>query len=265
MWTRLVFCVVCSLMWGALQHAPSARAQDASKAAAARSLFEEGVRESDAAQWDAAAQKFREALALRDSPVVRFNLAVALIELGQLVEATDLLRAVQRDTRTSSDIATRIPELLESAEKRLAHLTILVEGEGGEILLDERTLRSEDLGAPMALDPGTYTLRVQRGGEQLEARTLALASGDNAVVGLRIPALKQAEIADGPVLAGLPRSDATPDEHRRRRRLAWGIGAAAVAVAAGVLTGALLASRDKSGEPSTATFDPPTIGVRVPQ
>jgi hypothetical protein len=264
MWTRLVFCVVCSLMWGASQHASSALAQDPEKAAAARSLFEAGVRESDAAQWDAAAQKFREALALRDSPVVRFNLAVALIELGQLVEATELLRAVQRDTRTSSDIATRIPELLESAEKRLAHLTILVEGTGGEILLDERTLRSEDLGAPMALDPGTYTLRVQRGGEQLEARTLALASGDNAAVALRVPALKVAEVVE-PTVVGMPYSDATPDEHRRRRRLAWGIGAAAVAVAAGVITGALLAARDKGEGPTTATFDPPTIGVRVPQ
>ena len=63
----------------------------------------------------------------------------------------------------------------------------------------------------------------------------------------------------------MPRSDATPDEARRRRRLGWGIGAAAVAVAAGVITGALLASRDKSAESPAATFDPPTIGVRVPQ
>ena len=127
MWTRLVLCVVCTSLWGLPSFASQVCAQGNDSAARARSLFEAGVRDADEGRWQDAQEKFQRALLLRDSPVVRFNLAVALLELEKPVEASRLLREVERDERTAKDLAARVPDLLESASERLAHLTILIE------------------------------------------------------------------------------------------------------------------------------------------
>ena len=42
-------------------------------------------------------EHFRRALALRSSPVIAYNLASALEHLGQLVEASELLRGIASD------------------------------------------------------------------------------------------------------------------------------------------------------------------------
>jgi hypothetical protein len=59
----------------------------------------------DEREWIEAAHSFRQALLLRDSPVIRYNLAVALIELHALTEAEQLLRGVQRDITTPVDLS----------------------------------------------------------------------------------------------------------------------------------------------------------------
>ncbi|HMI90773.1 MAG TPA: hypothetical protein VK509_05385, partial [Polyangiales bacterium] len=84
-----IMLVSCLLTAAALTAAPArAQSEDASRAASARALFEEGVTFADQGHWDEASDRFRRALALRDSAVIAYNLASALQETGHLVEAS---------------------------------------------------------------------------------------------------------------------------------------------------------------------------------
>jgi thioredoxin-like negative regulator of GroEL len=77
---------------------------DAVHSAAARTAFEEGMKKADAQAWGEAAELFQRALSLRDSPVIRFNLAAALAELGRYVEASETLRGLEIDERAANDV-----------------------------------------------------------------------------------------------------------------------------------------------------------------
>ena len=66
---------------------------DSEITAAARALFQDGMAAVERGDYPTAADRLRRSVALRDSPVVRTNLALALIELGRLVEASEHLRA----------------------------------------------------------------------------------------------------------------------------------------------------------------------------
>ncbi|HKU40078.1 MAG TPA: hypothetical protein VJR89_18090, partial [Polyangiales bacterium] len=75
------------------QHAEvEAAGGDEQRVAAARALFEEGLRRVDAEQWSLAADCFARLLALRYSAVAAYNLALAQVRLGQTVRGLTSLR-----------------------------------------------------------------------------------------------------------------------------------------------------------------------------
>jgi tetratricopeptide (TPR) repeat protein len=58
-----------------------------SEISVARRLFDEGKAAEDAARWREAADKFRQAAAIKDTPGIRFHLARCEEEQGAFVEA----------------------------------------------------------------------------------------------------------------------------------------------------------------------------------
>jgi hypothetical protein len=83
---------------------------------AARRLFSEGLADVDAQRWTEATDHFAGAYALSPTPEIAYNLASALMRIGELAQASRLL------TRVSDDAAAR-PEVREAARARLAELT----------------------------------------------------------------------------------------------------------------------------------------------
>jgi hypothetical protein len=255
-----------------------ATAQDAVVSYSARVLFQQGLKHVDAQEWGEAESSFREALLLRDSPVIRFNLAVTLLELGQLREATEQLKRVDADVGAPADVRSKIPDLLQSAEKRSARLTIRVAGETAQaqVLLDERALSASALGSVQLVDPGDHLVRLLRGRDEVERQQLSLNEGDERRLVLTMPAPVLPAIAL-PVAAApapavvhaapqpAPASHDDLDDETRRRRRWWGYGTAAVALTAGAVAGALLATRSHDKHDYPGDFSPKVIGVRVPQ
>lgn len=282
MWSRVALCCVC-LIWTALScWAGPLSAQTPEVSATARTLFETGVQHADAHEWSAAEQQFRQALSLRESPVIRFNLAIALMEQQKLREAHALLIAVRDDPSTKRDLHTQLPELLETLARRTPSLTISLEAGPGsvDVTLDGRALTPAELDVAIELDPGLHTVRMLRAGRELERHQVSVAEGTSPVVLLQEPALAppvQAVPLVAPVAAsGAPAAAlqlqpaaserARDDDPRaRRRRRLWGLGAGAAILVAAVVTGALLATRSRDPRPPQGDFDPPTLGVRVPQ
>jgi tetratricopeptide (TPR) repeat protein len=261
----LILC--CALSCSSL-----ARAQADERASSARALFEQGLAAADGARWSEAAELFERALSLRDSPVIRFNLASALAELGQLVEALDLLRALEEDARTNPELRARIDHDRTGVERRIAHLKIHVDGEVGEwqLRLDDRTLAREQVGSEIAVDPKLHYVSLREGDRVLDDKQVELGEGELREIRLsaRVPA--PVVVAEPPAKLSLklaaptPRQDEAPSPGKRKRRLIWGLSSAAVAVAAGVVAGVLVARKDDgSGAPDA--FSPGRIGVRVPE
>ncbi len=161
------------------------------RTAAARALFEEGMHAVDARDWATAADQLGRSLALRPSLVVRFNLALALVELGRFVEAGEHLRTVQREAPEDADVRTLAAERLEQVLARVGRLRIDVSGplEGREIRLDDVPVPSALLGVAQPANPGPHRVRALRRSDQSELASaeVRVESGALASVALSLP------------------------------------------------------------------------------
>jgi hypothetical protein len=264
-WWRVILCV-----WLACSYAP-VRAQDTdpTRAASARAMFEEGVKFADNGAWTDAADRFRRALALRDSQVIRFNLASALVELGKLVEASELLRQVERDESVDGKLRDDARQRLEQTVARIGKLTVHVEGSaaGATILLDERTLAPEQLGVALPTDPGNHHVSAQRDGSELDARDVVLAEGAEQTVSLQLAGAVATpeEAARTVALAPADTQQRDSASDKKHKWLWWGVAGGAVVVAAAVVISVLATSGSGSGTKKSyqGDFDPPSIPVQV--
>jgi hypothetical protein len=266
---RLLFLGLC--VCGVLAAPIRARAEgaDPARTAAARTAFDEGVERADAHDFEAARTLFERAMALRDSPVIRFNLGMVLVELGKLVEASELFRTLSLDERAAAELRGRAGEQYEALRPRLAFLRVVLEpaSASAQVELDTRTLSADELGMSMPVDPGEHALRATREGRALAVEHVRLDEGEARSVSLQVsePAAPVLAAAAPLPLAPAPLSppvDEAEPHPKRKRRIAWAIAGTAVALASGALTGFLLAGR-RGGGGSHGDFDPPSVGVKV--
>jgi tetratricopeptide (TPR) repeat protein len=245
-----------------------ARADDPAKQA--RALFEQGLSQADAAHWTEAADLFQRALALRDSPVIRFNLSSALAELGKLTEALTLLQALALDGRTSRELLQRVTHDREALQKRLANLTIRVETDATDyrVLLDEQWLPPEKLNVALKLDPKLHSLSLRAGELVLDDEQVELKEGETRELLLegKVPPPVVAKPPPLQIsLVGFGEQRHDDGMSKRKKRVIWGVSVAAAAVAAGVVAGVMLAKKDDGPSASADAFSPGRIAVRVPQ
>lgn len=162
---------------------------DAERTAAARALFEQGMRAVDARDWETAADRLRRSLELRPSPVVGYNLALALAELGRLVEASEHLRAVQRDSPQGSDAHRLATQRLAEVLPRLGRLRIDVTGarRGVEVRLDGSPVPDAVIGVPQPADPGSHRVSLHRDADEIGASDVTVVAGELATVSLYAP------------------------------------------------------------------------------
>jgi hypothetical protein len=165
-----------------------ATAQSADSALA-RSLFEEGVAFADRGEWQDAADRFRRSLEIRPSAVVAYNLGSALVELGELVAASE---AFERAARAPSESGVRDAARSRLAEirPRIGALTIAVEGtltEDVELRIDERALPHQAVGVEVPVDPGRHVVDARRAGEVVASAETEVEAGGSESVTLAIP------------------------------------------------------------------------------
>lgn len=280
--------------------ASSVRAEpvDAARSASARALFEQGVAHVDRDEWAPAAEAFRRALSLRDSQVLRYNLASALVELGKLVEASELLHMVQADAQAELSLKRQAAEKLAEIKPRIARITIHAEAALPELSveLDELEITLSQLDVPLAVDPGKHLVRARLEGELIEELSAELSEGSSARISLRPPPPRPAPVPAvaavtapvvTPVVTRVVTPVATPAQTARlapaepapsaplpprdgepafsRKKLWWGIAVGGVGVVAFVTLVALLVPRHPKSGATGGDFDPPSVAVRVPQ
>lgn len=177
-----------ALMLAIAAHA--AAAQDERATAAARELFQEGMRLVDAGQWAPAREQFERAIALRRSPAIAFNLATACVHLGRLVEASELFEEVLRDEHAAPEARTASARQLELLGPRLGHLVVHLVGDaaGVTVRLDGRELPSGGLDVSAPADPGLHAADAQRGGTSIARSAVDVPVGGTAELTLDLVA-----------------------------------------------------------------------------
>ena len=230
-------------------------ASDAETTASARALFEQGMDAVDGRDFETAADRLARSLELRDSPVVRTNYALALIELGRLVEASEHLRQVQRGAPADSRVHQIATERLASLEPRLGRLVVVVTGstEDVEVRVDDAPMPPALVGVEHPIDPGAHRVSLHRGDVELASSSVSVEGGRTSSLSLtaRPPtpeeAAAEAWVSDSDLLPG---NRETPSGGIEQEWWFWTL-IAAVVVGAGVGIAIAVATYEpQPGEPS---------------
>ena len=180
----------------AAQPAATSPADDATTRA--RTLFGEGVRFASAHDFEQAEARFREALALRDAPAIRYNLASVLFEQGEYSEALIHNARVVGDMSAPPEVRESAHQLDRQIASHAAYLRV-AEGAvpaGAVVTIDGFTVDAPTLETPVA--PGHRTLRITgAAGEVVFERALDLHAGERHILGLELVA-RPVLVADAP-------------------------------------------------------------------
>lgn len=184
-WLLAVCCV--ALLWLAVCPV-QAQSTDAATTAAARSLFERGAAAADAGDHATAADLFGRSLALRPSPVVAFNHAQSLAQLGRLVEASEMLVGVEREA-TNDALRAAAAELRTQLAARLARVTVIVSPTDTDVdvQLDGAPLAVVLRGTATPVDPGPHAATAVRDGIEVARVEATVGEAESAELALVVP------------------------------------------------------------------------------
>jgi hypothetical protein len=225
----LLACDVAAPHQALAQGAPTA--PTAQQKETARGLVLSGRKKREQDKMKEALADFSAAWKVIRNPTTGFELGRQQSELGLLVEARDTLLEVGRlpvETNESTAFTRARAEaksLAESLVEVIPSLTLAVDGRspGGllEVTLDDQTLSSELLSAPLKVNPGIHRVIVKEGARQKSAEVL-LARGET----------RELRLALDPVGAGQSQPVSAP------HWLVWvGLGVAVGGGVAGGVTG----------------------------
>src|SRR4051812_27730192 len=163
-----------------------------SEISVARRLFDEGRAAEDAGRWREAAEKFRKATAIKDTPGMRFHLARCEEEQGAFVEALveyDRARELLDSGMRAADVEKLLADARERVRAKVALLTLrLPEGvQNVSVELDGKALSAQVLGVPMPINPGKHRLSALAVGRTRFASELELATGEVKQLAIDLP------------------------------------------------------------------------------
>ncbi len=184
-----------------------------SELSVARRLFDEGRAAEDAARWRDAAEKFRQATAIKDTPGLRFHLARCEEEQGAFVEALveyDRARELIDSGVKALDVEKLLAQARERVRAKVALLTLRLPSDvqNVSVELDGKALSRSVLGVPMPINPGAHRLNVVAVGRTPFAAELSLAAGEVRQLPIELPVATMVPTSERPTPA--PQSALAP-------------------------------------------------------
>src|SRR6478609_1201331 len=193
-----LFCTVAQL------YAPIVRAEDASAAetAAARALAVDGLKLAQANNCVEAVPKLERAEKLYHSAVVASRLGECYVNVGRLVEGTEILRKVLREpqpgepTPALSKALERAQKVLDAAKPRIAGLTIKVAAvQEMSVKVDGTLVPGALIDTEIPVDPGDHAVEVAAPGFIKSGSRVTVAEGEKKSVTLTLARDPNAPVA----------------------------------------------------------------------
>jgi hypothetical protein len=206
--------------------------------ASARRLFSEATALREAGRWSEAAAKLREAIAIKETPGLRFHLAHCEEQEGLLLAARDdydRADALIRQGAAAADVAAVLEPARVALRERIPTLVVRAPPDARAVGLeiDGEMIATEALGSPIQLDPGVHNIMVSAASRDPFRLELTLKEGEDRVVEAQLKERPPTKGTQGPppaAPAAAPRE--SPQSTQKR-----GFGAReAVLIGEGVVT-----------------------------
>ena len=237
------------LLCAALVGARSAHAEpSAQEIASARQAFESAAVLEAEQKWVEAAEKLRQALAVKDTPGLRFHLAHCEAEQGLLVEAAaDYDRASEliREGAKAPDVQKLLSPASAELKRRIPHIKVEIPSDVASAAaeLDGKVVAPSEL-SHEALNPGAHQLKLSARGRSPFERSFSLKEGEELALRADLPEARPelsgpalGPTAEAPASAGAASSDrSSAPAHRSSAKLYWLVGESVV-TAAGLALG----------------------------
>lgn len=200
-WAHSAACVVA-----AATICTTARAEpSAAEIAVARKLFREATIHEKKEEWAEAEVKLRQAVAIKETPGLRYHLAFVQEQQGKLVEAlVDYDRASElvAGGAKAPDVKRLLDPAREGVRKRVPHLTVnMPEGvDGASLKIDGKKVAPALIGQPVPLNPGKHSIEVTAPGRVDFQAELSLEEGEKRGVQVQLPNRPEAPAAPPPTV-----------------------------------------------------------------
>jgi hypothetical protein len=184
-----------ALLLGAGGSIESAHAQDAAELQAARDKFQKALALQTGGDWGGALALLKEVAAVRSTPQVRFNIALCEENLGQLVAAVGDYELATADARSAHEA-----EVVEQAGRRLSELKgrlpkVVVErganADTATITLDGVALGDQVIGKAMNVDPGPHVITARAIGFDSLRTTVRVEEGETKTITVALTAIAE--------------------------------------------------------------------------
>jgi hypothetical protein len=182
-----------------------------SELSVARRLFDEGRAAEDAARWREAADKFRRATAIKDTPGIRFHLARCEEEQGAFVEALveyDRARELIEGGVRAADVEKLLPGARERVRAKVALLTLRLptDVKNVSVELDGKALSASVLGVPIPINPGKHRLNAVAVGRTPSTLEITLGVGEVRELAIELPVATTVPPSRPPAAVSAPAS-----------------------------------------------------------
>ncbi|MBX3231545.1 MAG: PEGA domain-containing protein [Labilithrix sp.] len=231
---------------------------------AARALGQEGVKLADAGNCQDAIEKLARSEKLFHAPTTLARLGECQVQVGKLVEGTENLNKVVRETLAPNAPAAfaaaqeRAKKVLAEAKPKIAKLKIAVAGPEGQyvVKLDGEVVPPANLNMNRPTDPGEHEVEASAPGYKTARAKVTLQEGGNDSVALTLEVDPNAPKPE-PVVAPAPApppvappplpppAQPEPREQPSRVPAYVGVGVGAAGIAVGTIFG-LMATSKKS-------------------
>jgi hypothetical protein len=200
-------------------YAHNVRAEEASAAetATARSLAVEGLKLAQANNCADAVPKLERAEKLYHSTVVASRLGECYVNVGRLVEGTEILRKVLREpqpadaTPALTKALDRAQHALDGAKPRIAGLTVKVAPVPDmRVKIDGNAVPSALVDTEVPTDPGEHSIEVTAPGFLRSATRVGVGEGEKKSVTLTLSRDPNAAAPSAPVVAAVASGNAAP-------------------------------------------------------
>jgi hypothetical protein len=181
----------CSALVARSAHAEPSQAE----LTTARRSFEAAVSLESEQRWTEAATRLREAIAIKDTPGLRFHLAKCEAEQGHLLGAlaeyervAELLRAGAK----APDVQKLLGPASDALKQRIPRLSLELPGDVPSplVAVDGKQYGASDVALGIQLDPGRHGVRVTAAGRRAFERGFVAKEGESVAIRAELPSFE---------------------------------------------------------------------------
>lgn len=213
-------------------------ASDPADIAAARKLGQEGVKLANAGKCPEAIDRLSRAEILHHAPTILGRLGECKIAVGNIVEGTEMLQRVVRETLAPNApgafvaARSRAQKVLDAALPKIAHLTIQVRAPRDvnyEVTVNGAAVSKAMLGTARPTDPGEHNVEALAEGFLPARGTIKLAEGQSSTIALSLEPDPSAAKPEPPPKPA-PAAEPPRTLHRTLGFVSLGVGGAGLLV-----------------------------------